>query len=153
MDATHERLTDPSGRQGGIESMLRPVAGRVIRPGLIDARREPAAPVRTFARPKTVGKAGSPQSKPGDCFVVVNGRGQCWGGVAWVDGWCNALQFRRPTPAYEMCERAAREAERMTGVAGVVCYIPPGTPPTSLAPFPDLSQVDLRDFARNPDVC
>lgn len=82
----------------------------------------------------------------GDCFVVVNCGGECWDGERWVKGWWQAVQFRRPEPAYELCERAAREAAGITGVAGLVCYIPPGTPSISLAPFPDLSQVDLRDL-------
>lgn len=90
----------------------------------------------------------------GDCFVVVNCRSECWDGRRWVREWTQAVQFRRPDPAYELCETAAREAERFTGVAGVVCYIPPGTPAGFvLAPFPDLSQVDLRAFARKPEVC
>ncbi len=89
----------------------------------------------------------------GDCFVVVNCGGECWDGERWVKGWWEAVQFRRPEPAYELCERAAREATGITGVDGLVCYIPPGTPSIALAPFPDLSQVDLRDFARKPEVC
>lgn len=90
----------------------------------------------------------------GDCFVVVNCRGECWDGERWVKGWGQAVQFRRPDLAYELCERAAREADQRSGTAGVVCYIPPGSPPSlTLAPFPDLSQVDLREFARKPEVC
>jgi hypothetical protein len=90
----------------------------------------------------------------GDCFVAVNGRGECWDGARWVSLWSDAVQFRRPDPAYELCQQAAREAERETGNAGMVCYIPPGTPASLvLSPFPDLSQVDLRDFARKPEVC
>ncbi len=94
--------------------------------------------------------AGMPQ---GDCFVVVNCRGECWDGERWVEGWGQGVQFRRPDPAYELCEMAAKEAEMVTGVAGSVCYIPPGMPSHTLAPFPDLSQVDLRDFALKPEVC
>lgn len=153
MDVIHERLTRPSSRLGGIELMPRLHNGSNVRPELIDARRVLVAPVRTFPRPKSVGTGVVDSIGSGDCFVVVNGRGQCWDGAAWVDGWGNALQFRRPSPAYEMCEQAAREAEYLSGVTGVVCYVPPGTPPTFLAPFPDLSQADLRDFARRPDVC
>ena len=94
---------------------------------------------------------GMPQ---GDCFVVVNGRGECWDGARWVALWSDAAQFRRPDPAYELCQEAAREAEHDTGIAGTVCYIPPGTPASLvLSPFTDLSQVDLRDLARKPDVC
>lgn len=89
----------------------------------------------------------------GDCFVVVNCGGECWDGERWVKGWWQAVQFRRPEPAYELCELAAREAAVLTGVAGLVCYIPPGTQSSALAPFPDLSQVDLRDFALKPEVC
>jgi hypothetical protein len=90
----------------------------------------------------------------GDCFVVVNGRGECWDGARWVALWSDAVQFRRPDPAYEFCEAATREAKELTGEAGMVCYIPPGTPASFvLAPIPDLSQVDLRDFARKPEVC
>lgn len=108
-----------------------------------------APEVRPAGRPWVV--AGLPQ---GDCFVVANCRSECWDGERWVGGWTQAVQFRRPDPAYELCETAAREAEQLTGVAGVVCYIPPGTPAGfALAPFPDLSQVDLRDFARRPEVC
>lgn len=96
-------------------------------------------------------EAGMPH---GDCFVVVNHLGECWDGQQWVNGWGQAVQFRRPDPAYELCEQAAGEAERRSGMAGVVCYIPPGTlPSTALVPFPNLTQVDLRDFARNPEVC
>jgi hypothetical protein len=94
---------------------------------------------------------GIPQ---GDCFVVINGRGECWDGVRWIALWSDAVQFRRPDPAYELCEQAAREAESATGIAAAVCYIPPGTPATHvLFSFPDLSQVDLRDLALKPEVC
>ncbi len=90
----------------------------------------------------------------GDCFVVVNCRGQCWDGARWVALWSDGVQFRRPDPAYELCEQAAREAERVTGIAGTVCYIPPSTPASLvLSPFPDFSQVDLRDLALKPEVC
>ncbi len=84
--------------------------------------------------------------------MVANGRGQCWDGEGWVAHWSGAVRFRRPDPAYELCEQAAREAERLTGVAGVVCYIPPGTPANLvLASFPLLH--DLRDLARKPERC
>lgn len=90
----------------------------------------------------------------GDCFVVVNCRGECWDGECWVKGWDDAVQFRRPDPAFELCEQMAREAEELTGVAGMVCYIAPGTPQTfTLVPFTDLSQLDLRDLARSPERC
>lgn len=90
----------------------------------------------------------------GDCFVVVNSRGHCWDGESWIEDWCRAVQFRRPDPAYELCEQAAKEAETLTGVPSAVCYLPPGTPASlALAAFPDLSQVDLRDLARKPEVC
>lgn len=80
--------------------------------------------------------------------------GKCWNGAEWVADWGDATQFRRPDPAYELCEAAAREAEEVTGIAGMVCYIPSGTPASLvLSPIPDLSQVDLRDFARKPEVC
>ena len=85
---------------------------------------------------------------------MINCRSECWDGEQWVRGWPQAVQFRRPDPAYELCEKAAREAEQLTGQTGVVCYIPPGTLPSApLVPFPDLSQVDLRDLARKPEVC
>jgi hypothetical protein len=119
----------------------------------------PANECRTLAHSASeVRSAGGPwviaELPQGDCFVVVNCRSECWDGERWVRGWTQAVQFRRPDPAYELCEQAAREAEQLTGVAGVVCYIPPGTPPSApLVPFPDLSQVDLRDFARKPEVC
>lgn len=115
--------------------------------------RPPAAPLSTAVRPRPNKASAAAPPQTGDCFVVVNCRGQCWDGATWVDRWDKALQFRRPSSAYELCDSAAREAERMTGVAGMVSYIPPGTPPVSLAPFPDLSQVDLRDFALKPEVC
>lgn len=90
----------------------------------------------------------------GDCFVVVNCHGECWDGSHWVALWSDAVQYRRPDPAYELSEAAAREARELTGETGIVCYIPPGTPAAFiLAPVPDLSQVDLRDFARKPEVC
>lgn len=90
----------------------------------------------------------------GDCFVVVNFRGQCWDGTRWVALWSDGVQFRRPDPAYELCEQAAQEAEHATGIAATVCYIPPGTPASHvLCPFPDFSQVDLRDLALKPEVC
>jgi hypothetical protein len=90
----------------------------------------------------------------GDCFVVVNGRGECWDGTRWVALWSNSLQFRRPDPAYELCDQAARDACLISGVAGAVCYIPPGTPASLiLSPFPDLSQVDLRALALTPKAC
>lgn len=59
----------------------------------------------------------------GDVFVVSNAQGECWDGERWVVGWGHALQFKRPDPAYELCEDAAREAERLTGIRGVVTYI------------------------------
>lgn len=90
----------------------------------------------------------------GDCFVVVNCRGECWDGSRWVLQWSDGVQFRRPDAAYELCEQAAREAERVTGIVAGVCYIPPGMPASlGLFPFPDLSQVDLRDLALKPEVC
>jgi hypothetical protein len=90
----------------------------------------------------------------GDCFVVVNRRGECWDGEYWVASWTDGVQFRRPDPAFELCEELAREAEELSGEAGVVCYIVPGTPMTfALVPFTDLSQTDLRDFARKPERC
>lgn len=90
----------------------------------------------------------------GDCFIVINRRGECWDGAVWVKSWCEAVQYRRPDPAYEMCEEEAHDAEQRTGTAGMVCYIPAGTLPSFvLAPVPDLSQVDLRAFARSPEVC
>lgn len=112
-----------------------------------------------IGRPRrAVSATGSPsvqtEGSGGDCFIVINRRGQCWDGAAWVDSWCEAIQYRRPDPAYEMCEEAAHDAEQRTGTAGMVCYIPAGTPSSFvLAPVPDLSQVDLRAFARSPEVC
>lgn len=94
-----------------------------------------------------------PELCEGDCFVVVNAQGRCWDGVRWTARWCDAVQYRRPDHAYELCEQEAKAAEMATGIPGVVCYIPPGTPPLALFPFPDLSQVDLRDLARKPEVC
>ena len=64
-----------------------------------------------------------------------------------------AIQYRRPDPAYELCEMEAKAAEMATGISGSVCYIPPGMPTDTLAPFPDLSQVDLRAFALKPELC
>ena len=93
------------------------------------------------------------QATPGDCFVVVNRHGRCWDGAKWIDGWCGAVQHRRPEHAFEVCEQEAKAAEMATGIAGSVCYIPPGTPDHALAPFPDLSHVDLRDFALRPELC
>jgi hypothetical protein len=87
----------------------------------------------------------------GDCFVVVNCHGQCWDGLRWVALWSNAVQYRRPDHAYELCEQEAKAAEMVSGVPGIVCYIPPGTPPLPLAPFPSLH--DLRDLARKPERC
>ncbi len=99
------------------------------------------------------GEAAGPSGQ-GDCFVVVNSRGLCWDGESWIENWCRAVQFRRPDPAYELCEQTAKEAEMLTGVPSAVCYLPPGTPASlALAAFPDLSQVDLRDLARKPEVC
>lgn len=86
-----------------------------------------------------------------DCFIVVNRRGQCWDGKRWVALWCDAVKYRRPDHAYELCEQEAKNAEMLTGVPGMVCYIPPGTPALPLAPIPVVH--DLRDFARRPEVC
>src|SRR6266481_1434230 len=33
--------------------------------------------------------AGAPQ---GDCFIVINCRGECWDGERWVKGWRQAVQ-------------------------------------------------------------
>jgi hypothetical protein len=108
-----------------------------------------APEVRSAGCPRVIAEL-----REGDCFVVINCRSECWDGERWARGWTQAVQFRRPDPAYELCEKAAREAEQLTGVAGVVCYIPPGMLPSApLVPFPDLSQVDLRDLARKPEVC
>lgn len=87
----------------------------------------------------------------GDCFVVINCRGECWDGVRWVALWTEAVQYRRPGFAYELCEQEAKSAEMVSGVPGVVCYIPPGTPSLPLRPFTVLH--DLRDLARRPEVC
>jgi hypothetical protein len=86
----------------------------------------------------------------GECFVVVNRHGQCWDGTRWVALWTNAIRYRRPDHAYELCEQAAA-AEMVTGVAGVVCYIPPGTPSHPFLPFRVIH--DLRDLALKPEVC
>jgi hypothetical protein len=108
-----------------------------------------APEIRAASRPGVI--AELPR---GDCFVVINCRSECWDGERWVRSWTQAVQFRRPDPAYELCEKAAREAEQLTAQTGVVCYIPPGTLPSApLVPFPDLSRVDLRDLARKPEVC
>ena len=83
----------------------------------------------------------------GDCLVVASPDGRCWSGEGWVSLWSTARQFRRPDRAYELCEQEAREAERRSGTAGVVCYIPLGTPPTMpLAAFTNYSQIDLREL-------
>lgn len=89
----------------------------------------------------------------GDCFVVVNRHGACWGGSAWVPLWCDALQFRRPDHAYELCEQEAKHAEMLLGVPGSVCYIPPGTPALPLAPFPPLHDLRGLGLARRPERC
>ncbi len=90
----------------------------------------------------------------GDCFIVVNHDGECWDGKSWVARWTDAIRFQRPDPAYELCKEAVDDAERITGVAGEVCYIPPGTPSSFvLSPFPDFSQVDFRDLALSPELC
>jgi hypothetical protein len=112
--------------------------------------------VRELSPPSHVVDSLLPQPAvpEGDCFIVINRRGQCWDGVSWTASWCDAVKFRRPDPAFELCEEAAGEAEQTTGESGMVCYIPPDTPASFLlAAIPDLSQVDLRDFARKPDVC
>lgn len=83
----------------------------------------------------------------GDCFVVAAPDGRCWNGAHWVGLWSAARQFRRPDRAYELCEQEAKVAERRTGTAAVVCYIPRGTLPTMpLVPFTDYSRVDLRNW-------
>jgi hypothetical protein len=107
--------------------------------------------MRTAAKPDTPEQKVAERSIPGDCFVVVNSQGQCWDGAKWVALWCDAIQHRRPEHAYELCEAEAKAAEMVAGVAASVCYIPPGTPPFPLAPFPVLH--DLRGLARNPDRC
>jgi hypothetical protein len=111
--------------------------------------------MHTTFQPEATGAGRGEESRPGDCFVVVNRHGQCWDGAEWVDGWFGAIQFRRPAPAYELCEEAAREAGRSTGIVGLVCYIPAGTASPVLQPFPDYSAVDLRQFGRGPlpDAC
>ena len=107
--------------------------------------------MRSLPRAATIEHLAQPAL--GDCFVVVNRYGQCWDGARWIDGWGDAVQYRRPDHAFEMCEVEAKAAEMVTGVAGSVCYIPPGTPPHALAPFPDLTHVDLRGLALKPEVC
>jgi hypothetical protein len=82
----------------------------------------------------------------GDCFVVVNAKGECWDGKAWAANWGRALKFRRPAPAYEMCVEEARGAEQQTGVKGLAAYIPPGASDTRLDGFEDPSDVVLRDL-------
>ena len=89
---------------------------------------------------------GKAADRLGDCFVVINSQGQCWDGEEWIDSWCSAVQFRRPLPAYELCSEIALEAERISGIIGMVCYIPLGTPTSfMLEAFPDYSRVELRD--------
>lgn len=118
-------------------------------------REQPGSDVQSSADVSVANRLRLVDEMPqGDCFVVVNCRGECWDGSQWIALWTNAVHFRRPEPAYELCEAAAREAKELTGEAGMVCYLPPGTPASFvLAPVPDLSQVDLRDFARKPEVC
>lgn len=118
-------------------------------------REQPGSGVQSSADVSVANRLRLVDEMPqGDCFVVVNCRGECWDGSRWVALWGDAVQFRRPAPAYELCEAAAREAKQRTGETGMVCYIPPDTPASFvLAPVPDLSQVDLRDFARKPEVC
>lgn len=83
----------------------------------------------------------------GDCFVVINNQGKCWDGTTWVNLWSQALQFRRPDPAYEMCEQEAGKARSQTGIKGVVAYITADASEEALDPFEDLSDVDLRAFS------
>ena len=100
------------------------------------------------------GAVGELLANCGDCFVVVSSRGRCWTGSEWAQGWIDGLKFRCPGPAFELCEETAREAEAITGIHGMVCYIPAGTPPgLVLVAFPDFSEVDLRHLARRPEVC
>jgi hypothetical protein len=92
----------------------------------------PAAPQREFlqgvATARTNSRAAACPTAEGDCLVVINSRGEYRDGIGWVPGWDGAFQFRLPTPAYEMCDVADREAQRQTNVSGAVGYIPPGTP-------------------------
>ena len=128
-------------------------------PRIADLEAIPQTPYQLARRPNPIPpthpmRSSSPQPDAlGDCFVVVNCHGKCWDGEMWVDDWRVAVQYRRPDHAYELCELEAKSAEMITGVAASVCYIPAGTLAASLAPFPDLSQVDLRDLARKPEVC
>jgi hypothetical protein len=92
----------------------------------------PAAPQREIlqgvATSRTNSRAAACPTAEGDCFEVINSRGEYRDGIGWVPGWDGAIQFRLPTPAHEMCDVATREAKRLTNVSGVVGYIPPGTP-------------------------
>ena len=92
----------------------------------------PAAPQRELfqgvATSRTNSRAAACPTAEGDCLVVINSRGEYRDGIGWVLGWDGAFQFRLPTPAYEMCDVAAREAQRQTNVSGAVGSIPPGTP-------------------------
>lgn len=141
-----------ANRRNGRKARARgqPIAALRLDRSPLSNERHPLA-----GRPSSVDAADIAFESPsGDCFVVLNCRGDCWDGDEWVKDWWRAIHFRRPDPAYELCDQAAREAERRTGVVGVVCYIPAGTPASArVAPFPDLSQVDLRDLARSPEVC
>lgn len=131
-----------------------------MKPPLVARRRKGARlpfaselrPTRRVADALLLLPRPTPAVVQGDCFIVINRQGKCWNGEDWTDSWCDAIQFRRPDPAYELCEAAAHEAAEFTGVAGMVCYIPPGTPASFvLSPIPDLSQVDLRDFSLKPE--
>ncbi len=114
----------------------------------------PHATNRTGGPAWRAGDAAMADVWAGDCFVVAASDGRCWSGERWVRLWSTARQFRRPDRAYELCEREVREAERRSGIAAMVCYIPPDTPTSFvLAPIPNLSQVDLRDLARRPEAC
>ncbi|MBX9578877.1 MAG: hypothetical protein K2X87_01090, partial [Gemmataceae bacterium] len=113
------------------------------RPGRLLTAKRPSLPLGAGTAKSVPGRLPlpDPEVTQGDCFVVANTRGECWDGERWVKGWGRALQFRRPDPAYELCEQAAQEAEQLTGMSGMVCYIVPGTPQTfDLVPFIDFSQ-------------
>jgi hypothetical protein len=75
-----------------------------------------------------------PTSVEGNCFVVVNDLGQVWDGNEWVKTWPYGLQYRRPDPAYEMCDEERQRAHKLTGRPTYVFYVTSFLPPNVVIP-------------------
>ena len=116
----------------------------------------PTANVSTVTQPEPADKKASEESELGDCFVVVNSRGQCWSGR--LAGRCveHGPSVPPPGPCLRVCAPASSPRGGADYRRGRAWWLHPARHARLARPWPPsptLSQVDLRDFARKPEVC